>query len=149
MPRFARLFDAAEDILEAWREALKQRDLEGALKLWLDEEGVSCVLPNGQRLAGHSALREAYSTLLESRPIWVEPLQVVTHATIGASIFEVVEALRFTNQQSVEADLYVHTTYVMMQNHAGWRFVHIHCSPALESEVVALSGMSSRSHALH
>lgn len=148
MPRFARLFDAAEDILDAWREALQRRDLESALQLWLDEESVSCVLPNGQRLSGHAALRAAFAKLLEARPMWIEPLEVMTHTSIGVAIFEVVEALRFT-EDSTEADLYVHTTYVLMQNHAGWRFAHMHCSPALESEIVAVASTASRSHALH
>lgn len=30
MPRFARLFEAAEDILDAYREALKRRDADSA-----------------------------------------------------------------------------------------------------------------------
>ena len=57
MPRFARLFEAAEDILEAYRDALKRRDADGALRLWLDEDSVSFILPDGQRLHGHEQLR--------------------------------------------------------------------------------------------
>ena len=52
MPRFARLFDSAEDIVDAFREAMKLRDADGALRLWLDEDSVTCVMPDGQRLIG-------------------------------------------------------------------------------------------------
>ena len=54
MPRFARLFDSAEDIVDAFREAMKLRDADGALRLWLDEDSVTCVMPDGQRLIGHA-----------------------------------------------------------------------------------------------
>ena len=146
MPRFARLFDSAEDIVEAFREALKQRDAEGALRLWLDEDSITCVLPDGQRLIGHEQLRQAFSQLLEEQPVLVDAIETSSHASMAVSIFDVTEALRFGSDR-VEADLFVHTTYVLMQNHEGWRLAHVHCSPANAVQVAAVAAAPGQ--ALH
>lgn len=146
MPRFARLFDSAEDIVDAFREALKLRDADGALRLWLDEDSITCVMPDGQRLIGHDDLRQAFMQLLDRRPVLVDVLESSSHSTLGVSIFDVTEALRF-DAERVEADLYVHTTYVLMQNHEGWRIAHIHCSPANPARVTIAAATAKQ--ALH
>lgn len=146
MPRFARLFEAAEDILESFHEALRQRDLEAALRLWLDEDAVSCILPGGQRIAGHTSLREAFSQLLNKRAIWVDPIEMTTHATLGVSIFEVTEAVRFS-ANAVEADMYLHTTYILLQNHEGWRIAHMHSSSTTAADITTTP--ISATQALH
>ena len=146
MPRFARLFEAAEDILEAYRDALKRRDADGALRLWLDEDSVSFILPDGQRLHGHEQLRGCLDALVEKNPVWIECLSQQVHSSLGVSIFEATEALRFS-ATATEADLYVHTTYVLMQNHEGWRIAHVHSSQAAEERVAA--SIASVTHSLH
>jgi len=146
MPRFARLFDSAEDIVDAFREAMKLRDAEGALRLWLDEDSVTCVMPDGQRLIGHDSLRQAFAHLLEEQPVLIDAIETSSHSSLGVSIFDVTEALRF-GEGRVEADLFVHTTYVLMQNHEGWRLAHIHCSPANAVQVAAVAAAPGQ--ALH
>jgi len=146
MPRFARLFDSAEDIVDAFREAMKLRDTESVLRLWIDEDSVTCVLPDGQRLIGHDHLRQSFAQLLEEQPVLIDAIETNSHATFGVAIFDVTEALRF-GADRVEADLYVHTTYVLMQNHEGWRIAHIHCSPANAAQVAVLAATPGQ--ALH
>ena len=58
MPRRARLFHNVDEVIENWYLALKKGDLEKALSLWFDEDTVTCILPDGVRLNGHSELRE-------------------------------------------------------------------------------------------
>jgi ketosteroid isomerase-like protein len=149
MPRFSRLFEAAEDTLDAFRDAMKRRDTEGVLRLWLDDESVSCTLPDGQRVVGMERLRTLFTTLLENQPVWIEAVGVESMSTLGVSVFQATEAMRF-NLDAVEADLYVHTTYVLMQNHEGWRFSHIHCSPACETQMVSADGIGTPvRHSMH
>lgn len=149
MPRFARLFEAAEDTLEAFRDAMKRRDTEAVLRLWLDEDSVSCVLPDGQRVVGLERLRAVFTTLLENQPVWIESVGIESTSTLGVSVFQATEAMRF-DLDAVEADLYVHTTYVLMQNHEGWRFSHIHCSPASETQLVSPDGIGTPvRHSMH
>ena len=68
----------------------------------------------------------------------VDVIEASSHTSLGVSIFDVTEALRFGGDR-VEADLYVHTTYVLMQNHEGWRIAHIHCSPANAAQLAGAS----------
>jgi uncharacterized protein (TIGR02246 family) len=146
MPRFARLFEAAEDILDAYREAMKRGDADSVLRLWLDEDSVSCITPDGQRLMGHEQLRQAFTRLLQQRPLWIEVIDVESHASLGVSIFRVTEALR-VNESATEADLFVHTTYILLQNHEGWRIAHIHCSTANQDQLA--QGVGGIAYSLH
>jgi ketosteroid isomerase-like protein len=41
MPNLARLFHNADDVVEAWREALRHRDVKAALDIWLDDDSIT------------------------------------------------------------------------------------------------------------
>ena len=43
MPRFARLFEAAADTLNAYYQAVADANLDALLGLWIDEDFASCV----------------------------------------------------------------------------------------------------------
>jgi hypothetical protein len=86
------------------------------------------------------------SQLLEEQPVLIDAIETSSHSSLGVSIFDVTEALRF-GEGRVEADLFVHTTYVLMQNHEGWRLAHIHCSPANAVQVAAVAAAPGQ--ALH
>lgn len=45
MTKLARLFHNADDVVDAWRDALRHRDVKGALDIWLDDASITCVLP--------------------------------------------------------------------------------------------------------
>lgn len=145
MPRFARLFEAADETLESFRDAMRRRDVDGVLRAWSDEDAISCILPDGQRLSSHAELRSAFALLFEQRAIFCEAIESVTQASLGLTIFDVVEAMRFDPNAS-EAELYVHTTYVLAQSHEGWRIIHLHSSPANTAQIGAPAHVV---HALH
>ena len=67
----------------------------------------------------------------------------------GPKAFQLWDAYLYKafGEDRVEADLYVHTTYVLMQNHEGWRLAHIHCSPANAVQVAAVAAAPGQ--ALH
>ncbi len=67
MTKLARLFHNADEVVDAWRDALKHRDVKGALAIWLDDDSITCVLPEGQRLSGHAEIREGLERLLASK----------------------------------------------------------------------------------
>lgn len=71
MSRLARLFQNADELVDAWREALAQRNVQGALDLWLDDDNITCVLPEGQRLSGHTSIRQGLERLLASRALFL------------------------------------------------------------------------------
>ena len=41
MPKLARLFQNADDVVEAWRDALSHRDVQSALDIWLDDDSIT------------------------------------------------------------------------------------------------------------
>ncbi|MFP3617519.1 nuclear transport factor 2 family protein, partial [Paraburkholderia sp. SIMBA_050] len=50
MPRFARLFEAAADTLNAYYQAVADANLDALLGLWIDEDFASCVWADGEHL---------------------------------------------------------------------------------------------------
>lgn len=58
MSKLARLFHNADEVVAAWRDALRHRDVQSALDIWLDDDAITCVLPEGHRLSGHAEIRE-------------------------------------------------------------------------------------------
>ncbi|MFM7048180.1 MAG: YybH family protein, partial [Polynucleobacter sp.] len=114
MPRFARLFQNPDEVIDAWRETLRQGDVEGALALWLDDDSITCVLPEGNRLSGHAEIRMGLERML-ARPLYLEPIACIEHITGSAAVFDSTEAVYFKNNQ-IEADFMINITLVLMQD---------------------------------
>ena len=144
MSRLARLFQNANELVEAWREALAQRNVPGALDLWLDDDNITCVLPEGQRLSGHTAIRQGLERLLASRALFLEPIYCMSHATLGAAIYDTTEAVHFQPDQ-VEAEFFLNITLVILQDSQGWRIAHLHASRSTEENFP----LPTKHHGLH
>ncbi len=127
MPRYARLFQYPEEVVEAWRESLRKGDLEGALSLWFEEDSVSCVLPDGVRLVGHSELREGFKGMLSSRPLILDNLSAIAHSSMGVSFIDSTEAVRL-GEHFLEPALFINMTTVLIQGSKGWQIAHLHAS---------------------
>lgn len=126
MPRFARLFQNPDEVIDAWRETLRQGDVEGALALWLDDDSITCVLPEGNRLSGHAEIRMGPERML-IQPHYLEPIACIEHITVSAAVFDSTEAAYLKNNQ-IEADFMINITLVLMQDGEGWRITHLHAS---------------------
>lgn len=127
MPRYARLFQIADEVVDAWRDCLGKGDLEGALSLWFEEDSVSCVLPDGVRLVGHSELREGLAEMLATRPIILDTLSSIAHNSMGVAFIDSTEAVRL-GKEFVEPALFINMTVVLIQGAKGWQIAHLHAS---------------------
>ena len=127
MPRFARLFQLPEEVVQAWHDALRRRDLDGALSLWFEEDSVSCVLPDGVRLIGHAQLREGFSGMLETRPLLLDTLSSIAHNSMGVAFIDSTEAVRL-GEEFTEPALFINMTLVLIQGTKGWQIAHLHAS---------------------
>jgi ketosteroid isomerase-like protein len=134
MPSQARLFQMPEEVIDAWRESLHRNDLDGSIDLWMDEDSITCILPNGKRLNGHAELREGLKKILEGHFLWLDPIQVIGHTGIGISFFDSTEAVRLEADQ-IEPEFFLNFTYILVQGPMGWRIAHIHTSPAQEEHI--------------
>ena len=127
MTKLARLFDNADDVLDAWRDALKHRDVQGALDIWLDDDSITCVLPEGQRLSGHAEIRGGLERMLANQALFLEPIACISHSSLGTAIYDTTEAVHLRADQ-VESAFFLNITLVVLQDSQGWRIAHLHAS---------------------
>ncbi|AOJ11138.1 hypothetical protein WS62_27320 [Burkholderia sp. ABCPW 14] len=130
MPRFARLFEAAADTLNAYYQAIADANLDALMVLWIDEDFASCIWADGAHLHGLEQIRSGFAQRLSTQPVTIEPLDIRVYDSLGTVVYTVAEA----HQQ---ADLtaepqMVFTTYVMIHERGEWRIAHIHASPIPE-----------------
>lgn len=138
MPRYARMFQLAEEVIEAWHDSLQRGDLEAAISLWFDEDSVSCVLPDGIRLTGHSELREGLAGILAPHPILLDTLSSISHNSMGVAFIDSTEAVRF-GKEFTDPALFINMTLILIQSTEGWRIAHLHASEVSKEHVQAPS----------
>ena len=131
-------------MVDAWREALRNRDIQTALDIWLDDDSITCVLPEGQRLTGHSEIRNGLERLLSKQPLFLEPIACISHTILGAAIYDTTEAVHLKADQ-IEAAFFLNITLVLLQDSQGWRIAHLHASHSTEDTFEAPSTL----HGLH
>jgi uncharacterized protein (TIGR02246 family) len=131
MPRFARLFDAAADTLNAYYQAIAESNLESVMNLWIDEELVSCISASGAHMHGLEHIRTGLAQQFETRRMSIEPLDIRVYDSLGTVVYAVAEMHRSANVPE-RADM-VFTTYVMVHERGAWRIAHIHASPMPEA----------------
>ena len=144
MPKLARLFHNADDVVEAWRDALKHRDVKGALAIWLDDDSITCVLPEGQRLSGHAEIRAGLERLLAKQALFLEPIACISHSVLGAAVYDTTEAVHLRDDQ-IEAEFFLNITLVLLQDSKGWRIAPLPASHSTEDTFDA----PSTPHGLH
>jgi ketosteroid isomerase-like protein len=144
MSKLARLFHNADEVVDALRDALKHRDVKGALAIWLDDDSITCVLPEGQRLSGHAEIRAGLERLLAKQALFLEPIACISHSTLGAAIYDTTEAVHLRDDQ-IEAEFFLNITLVLLQDSQGWRIAHLHASHSTENTFDA----PSTPHGLH
>ena len=144
MPKLARLFHNADEVVDAWRDALKHRDVKGALAIWLDDDSITCVLPEGQRLSGHAEIRAGLERLLAKQALFLEPIACISHSVLGAAVYDTTEAVHLRDDQ-IEAEFFLNITLVLLQDSQGWWIAHLHASHSTEETFDA----PSTPHGLH
>jgi uncharacterized protein (TIGR02246 family) len=127
MPRFARLFDAAADALNAYYQAIADANLDGAMGLWIDEEFVSCICADGRHLHGLDEIRDGLAKQFDAARVSIEPIDIRVYDSLGTVVYAIAEAHRPADQ--TEAAAMVFTTYVLVHERGEWRIAHIHASP--------------------
>jgi len=115
MPRFARLFEAAADTLHAFYRAVSEANLDGLMELWIDEEFVTYICPDGAHLHGLDHIRAGLAKQFAFPRMQIEPL-----------VYAVAEAHRALDDHDVPEMVF--STYVMVHERGEWRIAHIHSS---------------------
>jgi ketosteroid isomerase-like protein len=121
------LFVSAAECEQAFYEALEGADAEAVNDLWLDDEDVCCVHPNGPRLLGYAAVAASWRTLLANGPVQVRASSRKTLETPGVSVHNVIEEL-VVSEGNVHHVVHVVATNAYVKTPAGWKMVLHHAS---------------------
>lgn len=129
MPRFAQLFEAAADTLNAFYQAVAESDIDGLMTLWIDEDFASFIEPSGGHWHGIDNIREGLAQLAaeDALPAAIEPLDVRIYDSLGTIVYTVAEAHQA--RDPLAAPRMVYATYVMVHERGEWCIAHIHASP--------------------
>jgi ketosteroid isomerase-like protein len=126
MPRFARLFEAAADTLNAFYQAVAEGNIDSVMALWIDEEFATCICADGSHLNGLDSIRAGLSVQIEIAPVTIEPLDIRVYDSLGTVVYAIAEAHQRAEPGSVPTMVF--STYVMVHERGEWRIAHIHAS---------------------
>lgn len=132
MPRFARLFEAAADTLNAFYAAIADSNLEAAMALWIDEEFVSHIRADGHHLHGLERIRTGLALQFDRGRTTIEALDVRVYDSLGTVVYAAAEAHRGPGH----TETMVFSTYVMVHERGEWRIAHVHASVMPEETAV-------------
>jgi uncharacterized protein (TIGR02246 family) len=125
MPRFARLFEAAADTLHAYYQAIAEKNLDGAMDLWIDEELVSWICASGEHRHGLDQIRQELEAQFRRAHLVIDPVDIRVYDSLGTVVYAIAEAHR----GEAPNPRMVFSTYVMVHERGAWRIAHIHASP--------------------
>ena len=142
-------FASAEDVEEAFYEAIGRGDLDALMSVWADDEEIVCIHPTGQRLTGAIAIRESWSAILSSNPrLTVHPMHSVRWKSLLMDVHSVIETLYLGEEPTAHGPML--STNVFQRGANGWRLLSRHVSAATEAEITENSGNTRpRQQTLH
>lgn len=120
-----------EDVETAFYEAIARADLDALMALWADDEEIVCVLPDGRRLVGASAIRERWrGVFAASARISVHVSQPVRWSSMLIAVHHVVQTFYAGDDPAPKS--HVLATNVFQRGPLGWRLLAHHASAAAE-----------------
>lgn len=126
------IFATAQDVENAFYDALERGDLEAMMAVWAEDEEIVCVHPGGPMLVGYSTIREAWRRIFDhgrrlevqlSQPSVIATPFVVTHCLIE----RIRVVANSANGEQTQAP--VAATNVYLRGALGWRMAAHHSSP--------------------
>ena len=126
------IFASAEDVENAFYEAIAHANLEALMNVWADDEEIICIHPTGQRLRGAAAIRESWRTIFANNPqLTVRITHSIHWNSMLLSVHSVVETLYLGNEPTPHGPMLA--TNVFQRGASGWRLLSHHCSSAAEN----------------
>ena len=130
MSHIKQLSITVEDVETAFYDALNRSDIDALMDLWAEDEEVVCIHPGTPRYVGLAAIRASWEAIFERGNIYVQPrLLVSTHNLLHAT-HNVIEEVRYPDNQEGNPDLHIVATNVYIKTPQGWRIVLHHASAA-------------------
>jgi ketosteroid isomerase-like protein len=130
------LFASPEECERAFYEALENADVDAVVDLWLEDDDVVCVHPNGPRLLGFTAVRASWAAILAGGALNVRSTSRKSLDTPTVAVHNVIEEI-LVKEGSVQQVVSVLATNVYVKTSAGWKMVLHHASQSKGGEVVS------------
>lgn len=140
------MFATPEDAESAFYEAMRQGDVALMMRVWGDDEDVTCVHPGGLRTRGPRAIQSAWEHIFANGPIAAYPAQVNAIAGVMSAVHILIEEIMVDTPHGRDtANLYA--TNVFQKGPDGWRLIVHHASAAPRE--AALLDLPNPSRTIH
>ena len=135
----ANLYSTPDDAESAFYDAIERGDLEAMMATWAEDEDIVCIQPNGQRLAGHAAVRESWRHVFENATrLHVRVSHAIRWSSALMAVHNVLETLYIGDAPTPHGPMLVTNVFVRGAN--GWRLLSHHASTASEPPAEPPSG---------
>ena len=127
MPK-TKIFASAQDVENAFYEALELADLDLMMSIWADDEEIICVHPGGPRLIGYAAIRDGWRRIFDhGTRLEIQVSHLSNVSTPFAVMHSLLEQIRVRDKADVMAP--VAATNIYVRGAMGWHMVAHHASP--------------------
>jgi ketosteroid isomerase-like protein len=139
------LFASSSECEAAFYEALEAADADAVAELWLDDEDVTCIHPQGPRLLGHAAVVASWRAILGNGPVQLRPKLRKSIDTPTLALHSVIEEIIVTEGRTQQV-VHVFATNAYMKTPAGWKMILHHASPAPQGQPTDVEGPQGTLH---
>lgn len=139
------LFASPVECEQAFYDALEAADIDAITDLWLDDDDVVCIHPNGPRLVGVNAVRASWASILSNGAVNIRATARKAVETPTVAVHNVVEQVVMTQGRRQQV-VHVIATNAYVKTPAGWKMVLHHAAPAPEGEAEDVEGPAGTLH---
>lgn len=139
------LFASADECEQAFYEALEAADIDAISDLWLEDDDVCCIHPNGPRLVGINAVRQSWAAILANGAINIRATGCKAIETPTITVHNVVEQVLMTQGRRQQI-VHVIATNAYVKTPASWKMVLHHAAPAPDGKAEDVEAPSGPLH---
>ncbi len=122
-------FATPQEAEAAFYDAFEQRNLDGMMQVWDDDDTIVCIHPMGQRLEAYQSIREGWHQIFAagslmhftvSEQIYIQDAQLAIHM--------VQEHILLDDEEQPRPPVY--STNIYRLGESGWHMILHHASPS-------------------
>ena len=142
------IFTSAEDVEDAFYEAIGRGDLDALMSVWADDEEIVCIHPTGLRLVGHVAIRDSWRIIFANNPrLTVHVKCSVRWKGVLLDVHSGIETLYLGDEPTPHGPML--STNVFQRGASGWRLLVHHTSAAADAAETGGEAHSGSLRTLH
>lgn len=122
------IYTSAADAEAAFYDALARADLDAMMNVWAEDEDVVCIHPEGSRLHGIAAIRDAWRALFATgATLQVNLSHRVVWSNMMIAVHQVFEHVSVAGDEQLHPPMVA--TNVFSRGASGWKMILHHASP--------------------